>query len=75
MTTSEPLTQSVDDLVGKSVVHRFLEDEQLVTYNGRVLSTVLGFPEWFNIVYDNEPNVVYTFKLQEDLRNGDLHVL
>ena len=75
VTTSEPLTQSVDDLVGKSVGHRFLEDEQLVTYNGRVLSTVPGFPEWFNIVYDNEPNVVYTFKLQDDLRNGDLHVL
>ena len=62
-------------LVGKYVGHKFSEEEQLVTYNGRVVSTVPGFPEWFNIVYDNEPDIVYSFKLMEDLKNGDLHVL
>ena len=61
------------DLIGKYVCHKFNE-EQIVTSNGRVVSTV---PEWFNIVYDNEPDVVYSFKLMEDLKNGDLqcHVL
>ena len=61
-------------LVGKYVGHKFNEEEQIVTYNGRVVSTVPGFPEWFNIVYDNEPDVVYSFKLMEDFKNGDLHV-
>ena len=62
-------------LVGRRINHRFTEDEQLVTYSGKVISTVPGFPEWFNVVYDNEPGIVYSFKLLEDLRNGDLHVL
>lgn len=62
-------------LVGRRIDHRFTEDEQLVTYSGKVISTVPGFPEWFNVVYDNEPGIVYSFKLLEDLRNGDLHVL
>ena len=63
------------NLVGKRIDHQFTEDERLVTYSGKVVSTVPGFPEWFNVVYDNEPDVVYSFKLLEDLKNGDLHIL
>ena len=61
--------------MGKRIDYQFTEDERLVTYSGKVVSTVPGFPEWFNVVYDNEPDVVYSFKLLEDLKNGDLHIL
>ena len=67
--TSEPV------LVGKSIDHQFIEDGQTVQYTGRVVSQVSGFPEWYNVVYDNEPDVVYTYKLMEDFHNGDLKLI
>ena len=66
--------QDLSYLVGKHIKHKFSEDGQLVTYSGRVISQVPGFPNWFNIVYTYEPNVVYTFNLSEDLKNVNLHV-
>ena len=69
--SDSPLETDVH-LVGRHIDHRFTEDEQLVSYSGQVVSTVPGFPEWFNVVYDNEPGVVYSFKLLEDFKNGDL---
>ena len=72
--SDSPLVSDIN-LVGKRINHQFTEDERLVTYSGKVVSTVPGFPEWFNVVYDNEPDVVYSFKLLEDLKNGDLHIL
>lgn len=63
------------NLVGKCIDHQFKEDGQLVTYSGKVVSTVPGFPEWFNVVYNNEPDVVYSYKLLEDFGNGDLKIL
>ena len=71
-TGSDPPLETDVHLVGRRIDHRFTEDEQLVTYSGKVVSTVPGFPEWFNVVYDNEPDVVYSFKLLEDFKNGDL---
>ena len=70
-------TLSSDDLVlvGKSIDHQFIEDGQVVEYSGRVVSQVPGFSEWFNVVYDNEQDVVYTYKLMEDFLNGDLKVV
>jgi hypothetical protein len=59
--TSDPV------LVGKSIDHQFIEDGQIVQ--------VAGFPEWYNVVYDNEPDVVYTYKLMEDFYNGDLKLI
>ena len=59
-TESDTPTESSVNLVGKHTDHQFTEDEQLVTYSGKVVSTVLGFPEWFNVVYDNEPDVIYS---------------
>lgn len=35
--------------VGKGIEHKF-EDN---TYKGRVVSVVPGYPEWYNVVYDN----------------------
>ena len=67
--TSEPA------LVGKSIDHQFIEDDQIVQYSGRVVSQVAGFPEWYNVVYENEPDVVYTYKLMEDFYNGDLKLI
>ena len=29
----------------------------------------------YNVVYDNEPDVVYTYKLMEDFLNGDLKLV
>ena len=62
-------------LVGARVDHQFIEDEKFVTYSGEVISQVPGFSEWYNVVYDNKPGTVYTYKLLDDLRNGDLRVV
>ena len=70
-----PNTDITISLVGNSIEHRFVEDEKFVTYSGRIVSQVPGFPDWFNVVYDKEPGIVYTFKLMEDYRNGDLKIL
>ena len=73
-------TQTTDEsdlshLAGRKINHRFSEDGMLVIYSGQVLSQVPGFPNWFNVVYDNEPDVVYTFNLKDDWENGDLHII
>ena len=62
-------------LVGKEIDHSFLVDGKLQQYKGKVVSQVPGFGEWYNVVYDEEPGYVYTFKLLEDYRNGDLKVI
>ena len=67
--TSDPV------LVGKSIDHQFIEDGQVVQYSGRVVSQVSGFPEWYNVVYEKEPDVIYTYKLMEDFYNGDLKLI
>ena len=63
---------SASSLVGKLVKHRFEDKGKLRFFKGRVISQVPGL---FNIVYDKEPGIVYSFKLSEDMDNGDLHVL
>ena len=62
-------------LVGKSINHQFIEDGQIVLYSGRVVSQIAGFPDWYNVVYDDEPDVVYTYKLMEDFYNGHLKLI
>ena len=66
---------SIPILVGKRTEHRFTENKKLVVYNGTVVSQVPGFSEWYNVVYDNEPDTVYTYKLLEDYHDGDLKVV
>ena len=62
-------------LIGKQIDHSFLVDGKLQQYKGKVVSQVPGFGEWYNVVYDEEPRHVYTFKLMEDYSNGDLKVI
>ena len=66
---------SMPVLVGKQIEHRFTENKRLMVYNGTVVSQVPGFSEWYNLVYDNEPEIVYTYKLLEDYHDGDLKVV
>ena len=61
--------------VGRQIDHAFLVEGKLQRYRGKVVSQVPGFGEWYNVVYNEEPGYVYTFKLMEDYRNGDLEVL
>ena len=61
--------------VGTRISHKFIVDDLMTTFTGKIISQVIGFPEWFNIVYDEEVDLVYTFKLAEDLNNGDLTIL
>ena len=63
------------DLVGKRIDQQFNEGGKLITYSGVVVSQVPGFTEWYNIVYDDEPETVFTYKLLDDMKNGDLKVL
>ena len=68
-TTGDPI------LVGKQVQHRFSENKEIVLYTGTVVSQVPGFQDWYNIVYDDEPDIVYSYKLMEDYVNGDLSII
>ena len=63
------------DLVGKRIDQQFSEGGKLITYSGVVVSQVPGFTEWYNVVYDDEPETVFTYKLLDDMKNGDLKVL
>ena len=62
-------------LVGKQVQHKFSENKEIVFYTGTVLSQVSGFQDWYNIVYGDEPDSVYSYKLMEDYANGDLSII
>jgi hypothetical protein len=44
--------------LGKKVQHTFNEG----THNGKVISTVPGFPDFYNIIYDSELEKVKTNK-------------
>ncbi|CAG2201012.1 unnamed protein product [Mytilus edulis] len=62
-------------LVGKRVKHRFDTNGEDQWYTGKVISQVPAFPEWFNIVYD-EDSAVYTYHhLDDDLSRADLVIL
>ncbi|XP_060582463.1 uncharacterized protein LOC132738872 [Ruditapes philippinarum] len=67
---SERERRGVPLLVGKRIEHQF-QDE---TYIGRVISVVPGYPDWYNVVYDNDV-AVYTYKLLDDYRNKDLKII
>lgn len=64
------------DLTGKCILHNFENSDGVIKpYKGRVISQVPGFSEWYNVVYDEEAGIVYTFKLEEDIQNGDLKII
>ncbi len=59
-------------LVGKRIKHCFQEDDNLVWYTGTVLS--VDEEMMFEVQYDSESDV-YSFKLLDDITNGDLVLL
>lgn len=67
-------SQSEFQLIGANI-EQFSEGSHLVTYIDKVISQVTGFPDRFNVVYDTEPDTVYTYKLIDDLNNGDLKIV
>ena len=70
-----PVDSVIPLLVGKRIEQRFLQNDMPMTYYGRVISQVPGFPEWYNVVYDDEPETVFTYKLSEDYKNGDMKLI
>lgn len=62
-------------LIGRAIRHKFESNGKNKFYKGRVITQVPGFPEWFNVVYNNEPEIVYSYRLSEDIERGDLQVL
>ena len=65
-------------LVGQKVHHQFHVSEgqssELRWFRGQVMSQVPGFPAWCNITYDDEPAKVYSYKLLDDVRAGDIEL-
>ncbi len=74
--TSGTVSSSTDaDLSGKCIMHNFEDsDGAIKPYKGKVIAQVPGFLEWYNVVYNEEPVVVYMFKLNDDFENGDLKI-
>lgn len=74
---TEPQRIKTPLLVGKRVKHRFSDGN----YTGRVISVVPGFVSFYNIVYDNDvaedgiTKCVYTYKLSDDCKKGDLEII
>ncbi|CAC5388506.1 unnamed protein product [Mytilus coruscus] len=67
-------------LVNKRIRHSFNEG----AFDGKVISTVPGFPDYYNIIYDCELNAesnvtdstaIYTYRLLEDYREGKLEII
>ena len=56
-------------------MHNFDIDGVVKPCKGKVISQVPGFSDWYNVVYDSEPDTVYTFKLQDDIDSGDLKIM
>jgi len=62
-------------LVGKQIQHRFSKNKEIVAYTETVILQVPGFRDWYNVVYEDEPDITYTDKLMEDYANGDLSII
>ncbi|KAL3855105.1 hypothetical protein ACJMK2_014334, partial [Sinanodonta woodiana] len=51
-----------------------MEDDIRTPYFRRVISAVPGYPDWMNVIYDDD-FAVYVHKLGEEYRNGDLEIV
>ena len=60
--------------VGKKIIHYMIDKGSRLPYRGRVISTVPGYPNWYNVVYDDD-DAVYVYKLDEDYASGDLEII
>ena len=69
-------TEETHMLVGKRVKHFQIADGERTPYLGKIMSQVPGYPDWFNIVYDDDEDSVYTYhRLDEDFEKGDIEIL
>ncbi|KAK6196440.1 hypothetical protein SNE40_001665 [Patella caerulea] len=57
--------------VSKEIVHYQNVNGVRTAFDGRVISSVPGYNEWYNVVYKGD-NAVYVYKLAEDYEAGDL---
>ena len=71
--TSE--TSKSSTLIGKKIIHRFEDKGKMTEYHATVISTVPGYPQWFNLKYDGDQENIYVDKLEESLDNGDANVV
>ena len=54
-------TTTTTTLADRNIEHNFKEaDGSIKAYKGRVIAQVPGFSEWYNVVYTEEPGIVYT---------------
>ena len=68
-------------LVGKKIRHTFNEG----TFTAKVISTVPGFPDYYNLIYDSELDsegnatdttvIIYTYRLLQDYRAKKLEII
>lgn len=68
-------TEETHMLVGKRVKHIQVEEGERTPYYGKILSQVPGYPEWFNIIYDDDDSVYTYHRLDEDFERGDIEIL
>ena len=57
--------------VGCRMIHYQMVQDQRTGFTGRIVSTVPGYPAWYNCVYTND-DAVYVYKLEDDFKAGDL---
>jgi hypothetical protein len=68
--TSEVKQGNIPLFVGKTVKHKFQDG----SYKGKVICIVPGFPQWYNVKYEDDPSV-YAYNLKEDNKKGDLEII
>ncbi|KAK6168596.1 hypothetical protein SNE40_019795 [Patella caerulea] len=65
---SEVSAYDVPLLVNKRILHKFADGQE---YPGYVINVVPGFPQWYNVKFDND-DAIYSYNLHEDYKRGDL---
>lgn len=71
---STPTSSDNSIFLGKKVRHYQIHKGVRVPYLGRVISPVPGYPQWLNVIYNDDP-AVYVYKLAEDYAAGDLEII
>ena len=69
-----PVISCAEDLIGKRVCQRFVDEDGERWYKGTVINGGIGRNPMFTILYDDDPNL-YKYKLMEDFEIGDLELL
>ena len=71
---SAPTNGENTSFIGKRIKHYQIKKGMRFPYLGRVISSVPGYPQWFNVIYCYDPTV-YVYKLAEDYADGDLEII